>query len=451
MNGRGALRAGVLGLAAAFALALSACGGGGSGGNPPPAAQVRSFYMGTSPFFATATAFPDFRLENLDDKDLLSVHVDDFWGVPWDQCAGAACTGLPAAWVSRWQQLATAAQGSGKTLYLAVSPLAGRRTLAGSVQADGSVLQGWLAPAVVDANGCYEFAADVANAPGYASAYANYLNWLIDLVKPAFLSPAVEMNMPFTTCPSQKAAWIAWYTGVQDAIKAAHPSLVVFPTFQLEYLYGSAEPAAACAAGTSYTDCFKARLADALAIPADRIAYSTYPDGWVYSSAFNYGVPPDTFALTRAATTRRIWVSETGWNTVPLRSSYAHASGGTCSATYLLPDTLATPAGNKDLADEPAQSAYMAWLLGQAHDNQLEAVIWWLNRDYLDGAVAAACPCSQPGSDTCQLADTFYSVGGDASEALLRRFGNMALRHYDGSARPAQATWKQYFGYARQP
>jgi hypothetical protein len=432
-------------------LALTACGGGGGGTSPPPPpAPTRSFYMGASPFFATSTAFPDFRFENLDDRDLVSVHVDDFWGVPWSQCAGAACTGLPAAWVARWQQLATNAQATGKTLYFAISPLGNRRALARSVQADGSLLDNWQSPTVLDANGCYLFASDAA-AAGYATAYVNFVKYLVDLVHPSYLSPAVEMNMPFTTCPAQKTAWIAWYTGVNNALKAAYPTLPVFPTFQMEYLYGVAEPAAACAAGTLPTDCFRARLAEALAIPADRIAFSSYPDGWVYSSAFNYGVPPDTFTITRAATTRRIWVSETGWNTVPLRASYAHASGGTCSTTFLLPETLATPAGTKDLANNSAQAAYMTWLLGQAQSQQLEAVIWWLNRDFLDGSAASTCPCTPANSETCKLSDLLYAVGGDFGETLTRHFGNMALRNYDGTARPAQAVWKQYFGYTRQP
>jgi hypothetical protein len=442
-------------LAMTLALLLAACGGGGGGGgtgaSAPPPAPTRSFYMGASPFFATATAFPDFRLENMDERDLLSVHIDDFWGVPWDQCAGTACTALPAAFVARWQQLAASAQASGKVLYLAVSPLANRRTLSGSVQADGSVLQGWLPPGVIDGNGCYLFSADAAHAAGYAAAYVNFVRYLVDLVHPSYLSPAIEMNMPFTTCASQKSAWIAWYTSVYNALKAAYPTLPIFPTFQLEFLYGSAEPAAACAMGTSYTDCFKARLNEALAIAGDRIAFSSYPEGWTYSGEFNFGVPPDTFAITRAATTRRIWVSETGWNTVPVRSSYAHATGGSCSATFLLPDTVSTPAGTKDLANNAAQAAYMSWLLGQAQGQQLEAVIWWLNRDYLDGAVSATCPCAPSTSDTCRLADTFYAAGGDFDEGLLRGFGNMALRNFDGSARPAEAVWKQYFGYARQP
>ena len=57
-------------------------------------------------------------------------------------------------------------------------------------------------------------------------------------------------------------------------------------------------------------------------------------------------------------------------------------------------------------------------------------MIWWLNRDYLDGAVAQDCPCSGA-NDTCSLADTFYTAS-PVAETLLRMSGNMALRDYQG-------------------
>lgn len=421
-------------------------GGGGGGGNT----QTRSFRMGTSPFFATHTAFPDFVFENLGDKDILSLHVDDFWGVPWTQCAGAGCTNLPANWVAQWTQLAQQAKAAGKPIYLTVSPLTNRRALSGSVQADGSVQTNWLAANLIDANGCYLFTDD-PNAAGYATAYTNYVEYLINLIQPDYLSPDAEMNMQFTNCPSQKTAFINWYTGVHQSLKAAHASLPIFPTFQMEYMYGVATTSAACTAGTSLNDCFSERLNEALAIPGDRIAFSTYPSAWVYSSAFNNWMPTETFQMVAAATTRKIWISETGWNTVPVLNSYQHASGGTCSTSYLYPATLSTPQGTVDLGDNAAQTKYMTWLLGQAESNKLETVIWWLNRDYLDGTAAATCPCSPSTGDTCTLSDTFYQIGGTTDEQLLRIFGNMALRNYDGTPRPSYAVWQQYLGYTYKP
>jgi hypothetical protein len=414
-----------------FALALYACGGGGGGGSE--SGSSRSFLMGSTPFFASSTAFPDFRFENMDDRDLLSLHVDDFWGVPWIQCLDGTCTDsdLPAAWVNQWKNLAENAHASGKTIYLAVSPLGNRRTLAKRVLADGTYQENW-APA--DSNGCYKFVEDAANAATYQTAYIAYVKYLVNLVKPAYLSPAVEMNIPFTECAAQKSAWIAWYTGVQNALKAEYPSLVIFPTFQMESMYGIANAQAACTSGT-VSECFGTRLTEALAIPADRMAFSTYPSGWKFSPAFNYSYPTDTFARTKAATTRKIWVSETGWPAVPVRTSYQHGASGSCAATYAMPDAI---------ANDSEQAKYIDWLLNEAQNQRLEAVVWWLNRDYLDGTVAAKCPCDPATGDTCRLADLFYSLGSDYGEFALRIFGNMALFNYDDSPRPGYATWKRF-------
>jgi hypothetical protein len=427
------------------ATAMLACGGGGgdSGGGGPPA-ETRTFLMGSTPFFGTPTAFPDWRFENLDDRDLLSVHVDDFWGVPWDQCNASGCTNLPADWVAKWQSFAASAQASGKTLYLAVSPLGDRKTLARSVQAGGALLDRWVPAAAVDADGCYKFAEDATNAATYKAAYISFLKYVIDLVKPKYFSPAIEMNMPFTSCPAQKAAWIAWYSDVHSAIKAAYPTLIVFPTFQMEYMYGVSDAQSACATGTAYSECFDQRLTEALAIPADRIAFSTYPAAWTYSSAFSYSHPTDTYTRVRRATSRKIWISETGWPAVWVRQSYAHGASGTCGAD-LYPSTLTIPGfGTVGLANDTRQSEYIAWLLGQAQSQQFDAVIWWLNRDYLDGTVAVTCPCDPATSDTCKMADLFHAVGSDFGEMMLRVFGNMALRNYDGSPRTGYTTWKQY-------
>jgi hypothetical protein len=285
----------------------------------------------------------------------------------------------------------------------------------------------------VDANGCYPFATD-SGAAGYQAAYIKYMEWLINLVKPDFVSPAIEMNIPFGVCSSDKAAWIAWYTGVNDALKADFPTLPIFATFQVQTLYGISDAASACPAPTTLDECFDQHLAEALAIPGDRIAFSNYPMSWSYRPEYSYSYPTDTFARVASATARPIWISETGWPTVPVLASYPHGASGSCGAHYV-------PAA---IANDTNQDDYLKWLLNQAQTYHFEAVIWWLNRDYLDGSVAATCPCSPGTSDTCVLADNFYSSGGPLGETLLRIFGNMALRNYDGSARPAHATWKKW-------
>ena len=407
--------------------------------------------MGSTPFFASATPagevlFPDWRFENLDDRDLVSLHVDDFWGVPWDYCDASGCSNLPPAWVAKWDGLIREAKATGKPLYLALSPLGDRRTLAPRVLDNGFPEAGW--NAALDAQGCYRFADD-SEALRYQGAYISYLRYLIERVGPRFLSPAVEINLPFTSCPAQKEAWIAWYGAVQAAVKAAYPQLVVFPTFQLEAMYGVTNAQAACSSG-SLSACFDQRLAEALAMPADRIAFSTYPAAWGYSPEFGHSFPRDTFAKVAAATERTIWISETGWAAAPVLQSYAHSTGESCGAA-LYPSQLDVPGlGKVDLANDAAHALYLGWLLEQAQALRFETVVWWLNRDYLDGAVAETCPCAPAESATCIMSEQFHQAVGASAELLLRVFGNMALRRHDGSRRPGLATWLDYIARPHQ-
>ncbi len=94
--------------------------------------------------------------------------------------------------------------------------------------------------------------------------------------------------------------------------------------------------------------------------------------------------------------------------------------------------------------------SYMRWLLQEAQTRRFEAVVWWLNRDYLDGAKAEQCPCPDT-SDTCVFCDAMYSAGGDSAEIAFRVFGNMGLRYYDKTARPAQQVWAGYIARQLQP
>jgi hypothetical protein len=406
--------------------------------------------MGLTPFFASPALFPDWRFENLADRDLLSLHVDDFWGVSWDQCSSTGCVNLPAKWTKDWQDLAAQAHASQKPIYLALSPLGERRTLARRVLADGSFQDHWLATDAIDGNGCYRFSSDTAAAT-YKAAYIGFLKYLVELIGPKYLSPTIEMNLPFVTCPSEKAAWIAWYADVYAALKVAYPTLVVFPTFQLESMYGITDAPSACSSGTSLDECFEQRLAEASTIPGDRIAFSTYPWTWRFSATASFDYPKDTFARVQAATTRKIWISETGWNSAPIRASYPHGSSGTCG-DFIIPATFEVPAlGTLGIANDMEHAAYLTWLLQEARTRKFEAVVWWLNRDFLDARAAGTCPCAPADGDTCKLTDLFFAGGAATGELQVRLFANMGLRHYDGTARPGYTEWKRALDRAYAP
>src|ERR1035437_6796518 len=284
---------------------------------PSPAAQ-RPFLMGTTPFFADISSFPDWKFENLDEKDIVSLHVDDFLGIPWTSFQNS--TPLPASWVARVTSLANSAAATHKVIYLAITPISGasaRKSLVDRIEPDGSRTANW---AVVDSSGCYAFASDAESA-AHKTAYINYVKYMVGVYHPQFLTPAIEMNAEFTACPAQKAAWISWYSDLHNALKAAYPNLPIFPTFDMGHLYGILDPAPnTCLGQVNEAVCFAQRLPEALAIPADRIAFSLYPFPWKYQGRiFPY---EQTFSQVQAATQRRIWIGETGYQAVPIYETY---------------------------------------------------------------------------------------------------------------------------------
>lgn len=389
------------------------------------AAEPRAYMMGSSPFFMTASFFDTPLFENMDTKDIISLHADDFLGIPWDYFAGTSPT-LPPAWASKWAQLAADAHATGKAIYLSVSPLEDRLRLARKVNADDTFTANW---APVDSSGCYTFAAD-PNASFYQTAYVNYCAYLIDLVKPQFFSPALEINYTYTFASAQKAGFIAWYTGVHNALKQKYPDIAVFPTFTLEWLYG---------VGTNpghgampYADYLRQQLAIALSIPQDRTAFSSYPIEWM--KVEGSGMPADTYAIIASLTDKKIWVTETGWQAVRI------------------PNVDDSPPGAYDpaYANETFQDIYLQWLLQQAETYHFETVIWWLNRDYLDGPTAASQWLPVAGdAHTISLMQLWDTLGGAPAVLALRLFANIGLRNCDGTPRLAVSTWNTAFAAGR--
>jgi hypothetical protein len=417
----------------------------------PAHAEQRPFLMGTSVIAELVT--PTF--EYLGDKDLLSLHLDDFEGIPWTQFRDN--TTLPASWESQWESIRSQSAASGKILYLAVSPLKDRKTLAANVDASGTKTENW---APVDGSGCYAFATD-PNAEGYKQAYINYLKYLIDRIHPTYLSPTIEMNLQFKQCPAQSAAFKQWYADVHHSLKEAYPNLVIFPTFQAENMYGISDTAAWC--GGTKTDatlaaCFEQRLTEALTVPGDRIAFSMYPFTWLYppSGADTYtpSVPyDDMFNRVERMTQRKIWISETGWPAVRLFTTYQHAApASACSGVEFVPTPL--------IASDAKVTTHLSALLAQAQTRHFEAVVWWEDRDLIDATIAATCPCSTPASTTCQYTETLYLAGsggtsavlGSFGEITLRIFANMGLRNYNGTSRTGTYdVWASYLNQTYSP
>lgn len=390
--------------------------------------------MGTSSF---ADLF-EFKFENIEDVDFVSLHVDDFIGIPWTEFQNN--TAPPAAWVARVRTIRTNAAATGKTIYLSLGPLADRRTLARSIDPAGNPVNNW---APVDGNGCYAFGSD-PNSENHKRAYMNYVKYMVDTFRPTYLGLVVEMNIEFTACPSQKNGFIAWYSDVYHKVKAAYPSLPMFATFQMEHMYGMADDTSWCGGArtdVSLANCFQQRLDEAVAIPGDLMAFSFYPANWKYpptlpdtrSTTFPY---EDTFLRVQQTTQRKILISETGWGAVPVLASYQHVSPPSFCGSAFIPTPIVF--GESNMAD------HMTQLLAQARAGNFEGVVWWSNRDILDASTATNCPCigSNP---TCDSNEALYQVGGTAGEITWRMFGNMGLRQNNGSPRAAvHNIWKTY-------
>jgi hypothetical protein len=355
---------------------------------------------------------------------------------------------LPAAWITRVRAIAADSAATGKTIFLSLGPLAGRRTLSAQADSSGNPVNGWVP---VDAAGCYAFGS-VANAEGFARAYAYYAKYMVDLFKPDYLGLVVEMNVEFTHCPSQKEGFKQWYAGVYRDVKRAYPALPMFATFQFEHLYGMADAAGWC--GGVKTDaalgaCFQRHLEEALALPGDRIAFSMYPANFKYPpsapDSFTPEVPyADAFRRVRQTTPKKIWTSETGWGAVEILTTYQHATPASVCGTSFMPVPF--------INGEANMREHLRQLLEQAQLHEFEGVVWWANRDIMDATTASTCPCV--GSNfTCDTTDQLYqSVGGAAGSALelaWRAFGNMGLRQKDGT--PRQTVYDEWQTHFAQP
>lgn len=97
-------------------------------------------------------------------------------------------------------------------------------------------------------------------------------------------------------------------------------------------------------------------------------------------------------------------------------------------------------------ADDAEAAAYLGRVLADADRIPLELVTWWSNRDLLPSGLMTNCPCDYDPT-WCQVVDVFRNAGGDPlvpasayfGEILLKAFGTMGIRDYDGHAKPALA------------
>lgn len=353
------------------------------------------------------------------DVDVIEVH-QEFYGIPWD--AFEAGTPPPAEWVALMGTIAGAAKATGKPVFLSLTMLnGGRNELAAKTVIDSGKVKsqdGWSTP-------CYDFRA-APDASAIEQAYLRYVAWMIDEFSPRWLNVAVEVNLFFEKCPAAVGGLVDVANAAYDAAKAKSADLVVFPSFQIDHLYGYSSDS--CPNPSSHSDCFDKAYAQIAPLKRDRFAMSTYP--YVPFQTPD-DLPIDWFTRGAARGGERPLVAETGWNS---SSIVVQPRGAACAKVL---------AGS-----EPDEATYLGRVLDAAQTGGVELVNWWSDRDLVVDTLMTDCPCTFDAT-WCAVLDIFRGPATDAGpdtqeqgELALKAFGVMGLRAYDGTVKPdVYARW----------
>ena len=167
--------------------------------------------------------------------------------------------------------------------------------------------------------------------------------------------------------------------------------------------------------------CFDTNYGKIARLKRDRFAISTYPFGVDAISTVNT-IPTDWFTRGADRAAEKIVIAETGWNS----ESLVAMLGTQC--------LLAIP------SSETEELAYLQRVVADADAHRIELVTWWSNRDVIEAKVMTDCPCTFD-EQWCNIVTAFRSTGSDDAsrflgEAMLKMFGTMGVRGYEGTPKP---------------
>lgn len=348
------------------------------------------------------------------DVDVVDLH-HEYYGVPWNELGSGQAP--PAVWKAKMDAIAQAAKATGKPVFVSVSMLDGaRKTRAPQVVIQNGQIQQQPYPTA-----CFDFATD-PQGPTSKQAYLAYVGWMIDEFGPTWLNVAVEVNLFFENCPGAIAGVIDVANAAYDAAKAKNAALVVFPSIQIEHLYGYSGPS--CPNPAMRAQCFSANFAQIVPLKRDRFAMSSYPyvPGVLEKPS---AIPSDWFSRGASRGSERALVAETGWNSTAI---VAQTSGGAC-------DTVET-------STEADEAAYLGIVLAAARSMPMDLLDWWDDRDLVETQLMTNCPCNFDAT-WCSVLGAFSGPPVDGGfdsyffgQVELKAFGAMGLRDYTGTPKP---------------
>jgi len=338
-------------------------------------------------------------------------------GIPWAEFGGAddSLQSLPGAWLARMQALRDAVFDSGLRLVLALSPMNMRYdNLAAKVVADGSggdtLQDNWL-------NEYCPNTSAGGNPDKWPVAYARYVNWMVELFSPEFVSLGHRVNLFEENCgqvsPGSYESMIGFSTAAHQRIKEAHPDVLTIVGVDIEDLYGYPKKPGRCTS-LSPKECFEERRQLIAPIVADRVGLASYPAVAVASLK---ELPGDWLSHIYDALDGEPAVI-TGLG-MPGRS--VEEKSGVC-----VPFIESDEGLQRDLLDQAVA------LAGQA---SMEFVVWSFARDLFDADAIGSCACSGP-KDLCDHLD---QLGASADE--VRPTFIQGLYDKGGTRRQAGDLW----------
>lgn len=385
-------------------------------------APSRTFYMASAPVqYAIAPYDVDtvFDMDGFAGRvDMVSLHVDDFFGLPWESFADD--TPRPTAWVDVMNGIRDQVEALDVAVYLALTPLGGLRTTlngqATDVDGELEIVEGWK-------DECYDFAA-APDAERYRDAYLAYVADMVELFDPVFLTPVIEMNMFAANCPDAFGGLVDLNNDVYDAIKATRPDLPIFPTHIVPALVGQ-PPYGDCAYGDD--SCLAASVELLSDIKTDRLGISSYV---MFDYPHADQIPADFFPRVIDAFGLKPVFGETGHSSHTIR--VPGTSGCDTFREYNPQD----------------QVEYLGDLMQVAQDYESDLVVWWSLVDYLPESMLSNCPCDEEQMEWCVLYDVIDDLG--LLNAWLA-WGSMGILDYEQNPKVVSTLWMEWLGRKRIP
>ena len=352
-----------------------------------------TFLRAATPIQLTAAPGPIIADYNLDvvvknDADVVSLHEDAGWGVPWNYFLGGMVAGTPPPkiWTDHLAAIdrGLAPGGPWDTaggVFLSLQLVGGGGAAPRSCPASNVTATQPAAP-FAGCTRCYDFdAARNPDAAAVRAAWTRYALFMVNRTRARYVNFGTEMNMYGHNCSAAKwAALVDFANDVYGALKAAHGDAVVaFPSFQAGYLKEQVTKGDACWGKADASACEARQMAKLEGIRRDAFAVSAYP----YSMYEAFPPPPlptgwhgylESLAARAAAAdpAQPFVVAETGFLaanlTVNVTAPPAPPSG-VCATVF---------------ATGPAAAAAWARYLTGLHARiaqRVALVAWWSDRD----------------------------------------------------------------------